>query len=361
MEQRMNGLSRELIIHPGESLKEIIEVREMSQRELAKRIDLTEPFISNVINGKKAISVSLSKKLEYALGIEASFWINLQANYEKELADYEEVNYIRIEEINVLKKLKDIIEYLKEIGFLSAENNASLLVIELRKLLRISNLINIPQVYNNSLYRLAQIDTLDPYILFTWLRVCDLIAEQHRGLKKILDIEKLKEKLPEIKKLMFKKLDVFQDELINVFKACGIKFAIIRSFKGAPVQGVIKKNSDQSLNLIMTKRGKYADIFWFTLFHEIGHIINNDFEKNLVDYNNVDNENEERANQFAANILIDKVEYERFIKQGDYSIQTINKFCEINEIPIYILIGRLQKEKYLEYSQQYENYKVKYN
>jgi len=53
-----SGLSREFIIHPGETLKEILEDREMSQKELALRVGLTEPYISSVINGQKAISVS---------------------------------------------------------------------------------------------------------------------------------------------------------------------------------------------------------------------------------------------------------------------------------------------------------------
>ena len=42
-----------------------------------------------------------AKKLEYALGIDASFWINLQANHDKELADFEEVNGISDEELEL--------------------------------------------------------------------------------------------------------------------------------------------------------------------------------------------------------------------------------------------------------------------
>src|SRR5690554_1197386 len=46
----MNGLSREFIIHPGETVKEILEERDMTQRELAIRADVTEKHISNVVN-----------------------------------------------------------------------------------------------------------------------------------------------------------------------------------------------------------------------------------------------------------------------------------------------------------------------
>lgn len=83
MARRTNGLSREFIIHPGETLKEILEDKEMSQRELANRTYVTETHVSNVVNCLKPISIAYAKKLEYALGIDAGFWINLQANYDK--------------------------------------------------------------------------------------------------------------------------------------------------------------------------------------------------------------------------------------------------------------------------------------
>lgn len=42
------------------------------------------------------------------MGIDASFWINLQANYEKELADFEEINQISNDELELIQKLKQI-------------------------------------------------------------------------------------------------------------------------------------------------------------------------------------------------------------------------------------------------------------
>ena len=87
MAKKTNRLSREFIIHPGETLKEILEDRGMSQKELALRTGVTEAHVSSIVNCQKAISGSYAKKLEYALGIDAGFWINLQANYDKELSD----------------------------------------------------------------------------------------------------------------------------------------------------------------------------------------------------------------------------------------------------------------------------------
>lgn len=52
----------------------------------------SEKHISTVIHGKKNISAAFARKLEYALGIETLFWMNLQVNYDRELLEFEELN-----------------------------------------------------------------------------------------------------------------------------------------------------------------------------------------------------------------------------------------------------------------------------
>lgn len=89
-EQNTIGLSSDFIIHPGETLTEVLKDRKMSQKELAIKTGMTEKYISTVISGQQNISSSFANKLEYALGIEKEFWMNLQANYEREKKDVRE-------------------------------------------------------------------------------------------------------------------------------------------------------------------------------------------------------------------------------------------------------------------------------
>lgn len=89
-EQNIIGLSNDFIIHPGETLTEVLKDRKMSQKELAIRTGMTEKYISTIISGQENISSSFANKLEYALGIEKEFWMNLQANYEREEKDVRE-------------------------------------------------------------------------------------------------------------------------------------------------------------------------------------------------------------------------------------------------------------------------------
>lgn len=357
MVAKKTGLSRDFIIHPGETLKDIIDDREMSQKELAARCGVTEKHISTIVNCEKPISIAFAKKLEYALGIDSSFWINLQANYDKELLEYKEMNEISKEEIDILKQLKDIIKYLVKFNFLEDKLSEVSKIVELRKILRVSNLTNILNVSYNAAYRARTSCTVDPYVLFAWQRICELRTEQIK-IGQELDVGKLKNKVYEIKNIMNNSKN-FQKDLEELFAECGIAFCVIRNFTGAPVQGFIKQTENKKIILCVTIRGVYADIFWFTVFHEIAHIINGDIKQKFIDFTAIDSEIEEKADNVASSMIIDKKDYKEFTSKGDFSVTSIINFSKKQNIPPYMVIGRLQKEKYIPYT-KLNNYKLKY-
>ncbi len=83
----MNKLYIDLIIHPGETIKELLEDKGITQEELAIRTGYSAKHISEIISGKKNISTKFANALEFAFAIPKEFWINLQSNYNKELLD----------------------------------------------------------------------------------------------------------------------------------------------------------------------------------------------------------------------------------------------------------------------------------
>ncbi|HZJ88166.1 MAG TPA: HigA family addiction module antitoxin [Sphaerochaeta sp.] len=349
MVTKMNGLSLEFIIHPGETLKEILEDREISQKELAVRTGVTAAHVSKIVNGQKAISIRFAKMLEYALDIEASFWINLQANYDREIIELEELENISQTELTILKNLHEILEYLKDLGHLSMQAFDSMLVIELRRLLRLSSLEHIPKMAKMGAYRLAATATVDPYVMFTWLRVCELTEERDTP-SSTLNVDLLLNKLPTIKKLMFSDAATIEVALKKHLQDCGIRFSIIKHFSGAPIQGVIRQNDDGTLSLVMTNRGKFADIFWFSFFHELGHIIHGNItNKLLIDYASHGQSRESEADTFASETLMNAALYAEFVKEGDFSLQSIKQFASKVDVPAFIVIGRLQRDRHLAY------------
>ena len=98
MATRLIGLSRDLIIHPGEALRELLKDRDMTQKELVELINFSEKHISNVLNGQAPITSKFAAELEVVFGVNALFWLNLQGNYDLELMEFNAINSISPEE-----------------------------------------------------------------------------------------------------------------------------------------------------------------------------------------------------------------------------------------------------------------------
>lgn len=350
-EKNSVGLSRDYIIHPGETLAEVIKDREMTQRELAVRTGMTEKHISTVIHGQKSISAAFARKLEYALGIETSFWMNLQANYDREILEFEELNNITEEELRVLKNLKEVSEVWISFGWLDEEASPAAMVLDYRMIFGISNLLDIPQIPYAAAYRVQSKNaSVDPYVLFAWQRMCELLTKNIEIADEV-DVEKLRSKIPVIKQVMFMRANQIQKKLSEIFSDCGIAFRIVPNFAGAPVQGFIKKTEEGALILCMTLRQKFADIFWFTLFHEIAHILNGDTKHEFIDFDSVSGDMEAKADRMAGEFLINPEEYKAFLSDEGYKRSSdIERFAASQNVKDYIVRGRLMKEKIIPWS-----------
>ena len=361
MGAKMSGLSRDMIIHPGETLKEVMEDRNMSQQELAYRTGVTPKHISTVLNGEKNITSSCAKKLEYAFNIEAEFWMNLQADYDNDLLEFDELHNISKEDVSIFKKLKDEISFIYKNEFIQKYDTLEEQILELRKYLNISELKSIPSLVSSGAFRAQTSVNYDPYVLFAWQRICESLSEkiETKELSQAEQITRLIEICPKIKELSLLPQEQFIVKLQEYFSSCGIAFVIAPSFKGAPVQGYIKTAQDGKTTICMTFRQKRADIFWFTLFHEIAHFINGDSKQKFIDFESTENSRESKADTFAQNALIEKSAYQDFIRVHNFTLNSIRTFSKTQNILPAILIGRLQKENYLKWN-EYTEQIVKY-
>ena len=78
-------IERDLIIHPGETIKEIMLDRNMTPEELMVKTNLSLEYISDVNKKKKSISDIFASALENVFGISIESWINLQNIYDKNI------------------------------------------------------------------------------------------------------------------------------------------------------------------------------------------------------------------------------------------------------------------------------------
>ena len=89
-------------VHPGLLLKEEIEFRGITQKTLAKQMGVSYTVLNEILNGKRPISVEFALYLEAVLGIDSQLWIQMQADYNLQVAKTDKTILRRIKEIRKL-------------------------------------------------------------------------------------------------------------------------------------------------------------------------------------------------------------------------------------------------------------------
>jgi hypothetical protein len=122
----------------------------------------------------------------------------------------------------------------------------------------------------------------------------------------------------------------------------------IRPLQGVPIWGVTRWITPSKALIQLSMRGKYEDIFWFTFFHEAGHILRHRKSEVFMETNGLKNNLENDADEFAQKILIPRTHWRPFIAtRQHYSKQDIETFARQMGISPAIVVGRLQHERLL--------------
>lgn len=96
----------------------------------------------------------------------------------------------------------------------------------------------------------------------------------------------------------------------------------------------------------LTVRGKAADKFWFSLFHELAHIVLGHVGRS----NGTSDEDEKAADKWSGDTLIMADDFECFRREHDYSERNVIRFAKEQGIAPGIVVGRMQMEGMIKYS-----------
>ena len=342
-----NLISYEELIafHPGSYIEDIIDELNITQDEFAKRMGVSSKTISKIVNGKANITEVLAEKLSRFTGISYKTWMNLQASYNRKVIEIK--NRISLDEE---KKIANEIEFnyfKKDLAIIEDKTYKIDEKIEfLRRFLNISSLSYLKDFNSNVSYRNNKFssDINEKSIIKSNVMLEIAINEARKKADKSLDINKLKSKLDDLKSLINSNDKVYE-KLEEILLECGIILVTLPYFKGSNLNGAVYKFNNGSVLLLITDKQKRSDVFWFTLMHEIGHIINKDFNSNL-DENEYDC-NENKADKFAQDFLINPISYKKFVENHEFDRESLEKFAKDNFITSDIVVGRLKNDGYI--------------
>ena len=347
--EKLSVLS-DLPIPPGDVLKEELEARGMTQKELAARLGRPPQAINEIINAKKAITPETAIGLEKVLGIDAQFWTNLEADYRMVLArnrdrDAPERNLARLDEYPIKELIKR--------GWMEAKQDKPSKLEALLSFLGVAT--PEPLAYHAAVgFRITEAaqQSISPGALAVWLRK----GEMDAGRVHTADYDEgaFVEALVKIRGMTACSPEEFLPEMSTLCAQAGVVFCMVQELPRSGANGATRWLTDRKALIQMSIRGKWADIFWFTFFHEACHLLRHRTQRRVViDGLGADPdmlEIEVEADQFASDFLVAAEDWKGFCDQGHFALPAVMEFAQAVGIAPFIVVGRLQKEERIGYN-----------
>lgn len=332
-------------IHPGVGVQRELDFLGMSQKRLAERTGLSEKHISQIINGEASITADSAFLFANALGGSPSFWLNLDKNYRETLARLEQEQKAS-EEISELANFpyNDLVK----LGRVEKTSSKVERVINLWKFFGVNSFSALPQTEAVA-YRRNYGDGVKQGSLAAWLRCGELDAAQQLTLSDYSEAG-LREMLPHIRQMTQMSEREWWAKLQGMLSGVGVGLVAALPLPGTQAYGATRWIGKNPI-IQLSNRGKDADKMWFTLFHELGHILLHGKKDQFISFNkSIRSPQEDEADAFAAKTLIPDSAYQAFVAKCDFSEQSIRAFALEQSIHTGTVVGRLKKEGLVPYT-----------
>lgn len=348
-----NEYNPQTVSHPGLGLREKLEELQMSPKEFAVRCNKPVKTISEVLNGKSAITSDMAIQFESVLQIPAKFWLKRQANYEESVARNNRLEII--EAATGWAREFPYAEMAKK-GWVTATRIKEEKAEYLMEYFGFSSHISWDKFYMKSelkaSFRISLAHTNTPHALSAWLRRGDIQAQQMDAPE--YSAKALKAVLPHLKAIMVKQPDNFFQQAQTLCLDAGLKLVYTPCLPKAPINGVARWIENNTTPLIqLSCRQKRNDVFWFSFFHELGHILlhgKKDIFLENVKYEGLNEEKETEADAFAVEWTFSEKQEAEVMKKAQLTTRDIVAYARKFQTHPAMIIGRLQKKEIIHYS-----------
>ena len=328
----------DVVFPPGDTLDEVLAEREMTQRELAERTGLHKKTINEIVRGKAPISPGVALKLETVLGISARFWLTLEQQYQEFVARQRGREELA-REVDWLDRLP-VAEMVSR-GLVKASQDR---VQQLQHVLTFFGIATPKQrlaVFPS--FRRSQAFVHDDEATLVWLQAGRQIAEQMAC--EPFNGSGLRALLPRLRQLTARPFQKAWAEVRRLCATVGVALVIVPEFSRTHVCGATVWLSHERVMVLMSLRYRRADRFWFSFFHELGHVLLHGKDGIFVDGEGSTGTAEEEADAFANDVLIPKDRLTAFLRSrpmGHIRHKDVNEFAAREGINRGIIVGRLQ-------------------
>jgi len=316
-----------------------------------RRIDLpsfaadlgeTEDYAKCLLEGACAVDRSVAERLHVVIGGSVSFWLKREAQYREDVA-----------RLQGTRSLEDATEWLRELPLADMRNYGWVTRFDDRmkqanECLRFFGSPSISEwrkqirgVQSVVAFRTSETFASKVGAVAAWLRQGELIASQVMCAN--WNREKFREALGSIRKLTrVKKPADFIPALQKLCAECGVAVVILPAPTGCRASGATRFLSKDKAMLLLSFRYRSDDHFWFTFFHEAGHLVLHDGSALFVEGSHfVSTHEEEEANTFSEQLLIPPQHRDEMHKLPLDHV-AVMRFAQRIGISHGIVVGQLQ-------------------
>lgn len=347
-------MNNNFLVATGTILKEYMNARNISQKELAKVLDSSERHISNLINGNAKLSEELALKLERAFpDIKAEFWLDIEKNYR--------LNLLR-DELDETEEIKNIAkDYKFDYVFEGLRYNLVKQAKEMLNILGVKNFQEAEENIKKLNYNFME-DGGDEKAIYVWLKMCEYELDIQNDIESLpnLDINVLQTNMIILKKLIHTTdFDLAEKNIRRFLNHHGIAIVILEAVPTSKVRGATSKINNIPV-IFLSTRFKQLDSFYFTLIHELIHIFNNDYRyRYLITYDK--DEDEILSNRIARDFFVNQEDYRSFSSQfnnkKEVSDEEIIIFARQQKVIPDIIIGFLEHDNIIKDRSKYYHLK----
>jgi len=337
----------DIAVPPGELLAETLETLGMSQAELARRAGRPVQAINEIIRGTKEITPETALQFERVLGVPAHIWTRLEADYRYARVRLEDQARLTGE---VDRAARYPYATMAALGWVRRVRKSVERVQELLRFFGVASLEQVPATEAAAFRKSAKVHA-SPEALAAWLRQGEREA-QHGSVARF-SARRLRGALPELRALTRRPPAEFEPRLRQLLAEVGVALALVPHIPGTGAHGATRWLASDKALVQMSIRYRWDDIFWFSLFHELGHVLRHRRGAVFIECEggNREDEPERDADRFASDRLIPLASYEAFRRRPDYCTKTaIVNFAREQGIAPSVVVGRLQHDGHVPHS-----------
>lgn len=332
-------------VAPGRILRRELEERGWTQQDLASIVDRPPQVINQIVRGKKQITPDTAIEFAQAFGTSAEFWTNLEAAYRLQLAAQQEPGDA-IARRSKLYAVAPVRELTKR-GWVQDVADEDVLESNVLEFLDLKSFDEpLPQAAN---FRCSPARTSDQRGLYAWTRRVEILAAQQTT--GAYDRSELEAGIPGILKLAQRPEQV--SEAPRALLALGVRCVIVPRLERTYADGAALRASELPV-VALTLRLDRLDNFWFTLMHELAHLVlghEGSFIDETGDMAPSAKPLERQADRWASDRLVPARPYRAFLgeRRSRFPLDAVTAFAESIGRHPGIVVGRLHHDSKLNY------------